>query len=531
MKHPSPHRAPVRPAPGSVPRLAGRVLLGLASILLAGRVHQDTVAAPPLKTLPAYAPGFPLLFPRPVDIRPREGSVVAADLDRDGRSELIASIPSGVLVVIEEGGTMRPGWPRRFPGWPQPIYPVGAPGVGDLDGDGVDEVVTCVISGASPNRTVLLFAIRADGSDLPGWPVVLPASGAQSAYSPAATLVVDLDGDGRAEVVRALGLAEVWAFDGGGLPLPGWPFRPGPDASGRRLAINASPSAADLDGDGRPEVLVVESGYAPRLMAIDFLGRLLPHFPIQLGEIVERQSPSAGDLDGDGRAEVVQATLPVMDNLLQPLRAPGVESTEIGPSVPAALHSLRGDGTEMSGWPFPLGADASWGAFLADLDGDGRPEVLQGDGNALYALDAGGTLLKGFPVMVHRGFSRSQAEQASQWAVADLDLDGRLEFVQARSNILDGWTQLRLLALRLGGQPVHGFPFTIDGLQAASQPIAVDLTGDRRPEVAILVTEGTNGGWRLLAWDVSRAGRAAGIAPSTGDWRTPPLTVVGTVPP
>jgi hypothetical protein len=266
-------------------------------------------------------------------------------------------------------------------------------------------------------------------------------------------------------------------------------------------------------------------------LAIDVLGRLLPQFPITLGEIVERQSPSAGDLDGDGRAEVVQATLPVMDDLLQPLRSPGVESTGIGPNVPAALHSLRGDGTEVSGWPFPLGADASWGAFLADLDGDGRPEVLQGDGNALYALDAGGALLKGFPIMVHHGFSRSQSEQASQWAVADLDLDGRPEFVQARSNILDGWTQLRLLALRLGGQPVHGFPFTLDGLEAASQPIAVDLTGDRRPEVAILATEGTNGGWRLLAWDVSRPSRAIGSAPSKGDWRTPPLTVVGTVAP
>jgi len=531
MKHPSPQRACGRPVPGSIPRLAGLALLALASILLPDPTPRDPVAAPPLKTLPSYAPGFPLLFPRPVDIRPREGSVVAADLDRDGRPELIASVPSGVLVVLGEGGVMRPGWPRRFQEWPQPTYAVGAPGVGDLDGDGVDEVVICVVSGPSPGRTVLLFAIRADGSDLPGWPIVVPATGAQAAYSPAATLVVDLDGDGRAEVVRALGLGEVWAFDGGGLLLPGWPFRSAPDAWGRRLSINASPSAADLDGDGRPEVLVVESGLAPRLMAIDFMGHMLPHFPIQLGEIVERQSPSAGDLDGDGRAEVVQATLPADDDLFQPLRAPGAESADIGPSVPAALHSLRADGTEVSGWPFPLGAAASWGASLADLDGDGRPEVLQGDGNALYALDAGGALLQGFPIMVHRSFARSQSEQASQWAVADLDLDGQPEFVQARSNLLDGWTQLRLLALRLGGQPAHGFPFTLDGLQAASQPIAVDLTGDRRPEVAILATEGTNGGWRLLAWDVSRDRRVAGTAPSTGDWRLPPLTVVGTVPP
>jgi len=497
--------------------MVGPAIVAGVSLLFFAPATREPSAATPLKLLPSYAPGFPLLFPRPVDIRPRQGSVVAGDLDGDGREELIASVPSGTLVAIGAGGAMMAGWPRRFDHLPQPAYPVGAPGVGDLDGDGNGEVVVCVTSGMPEDRAALIFAIQSDGSDLPGWPIRVSVTGTPVACSPSSTLVTDFDGDGRAEVVRVIGTSEVWAFDGWGRPLPGWPFRPGPDATGRRLSINAAPAAADLDGDGLPEVLIVESGLAPRLLALDDLGRPLPDFPVQLREIVDRQAPVAGDLDGDGLAEIVQATLPFIGDLLQAPQPVSLESPSPGPAIPAALHTLRRDGSEMPGWPFPLGTGAAWGALLADVDGDGRTEVLQGDGNNLYALDAGGSLVPGFPLTVHRTFTRSQGEQASQWVVTDLDLDDRPDFLQARSNLYAGSTQLRLLAMRHGGQPVRGFPFTLDGLQAASHPIALDLTGDRRPEVAILATEGTNGGWRLLAWDLSGdvLGRLAGPRPGT----------------
>lgn len=513
----SPHRARRRPPRRPPSRLAGPAIAVILSFLVLSPPPRDPSAATPIRLLPAYAPGFPILFPRPVDIRPREGAVAAADLDGDGQAELIASVPSGALVAVGAGGAMLPGWPRRFDRLPPPAYPVGAPGVGDLDGDGEGEIVACVTSGTPPGRAVMLFAVRGDASDLPGWPIAVPVADALAACPPSATLVVDLDGDGRAEVVGAFGRSEIWAFDGRGLPLPGWPFRPAADPLGRRLSINASPRAADLDGDRLPEVLIVESGLAPRLMALDRLGRLLPHFPVRLEEIVDRQAPAAGDLDADGLAEIVQATLPVLEDVLLAPQTPGAESAEIQPSVPAALHALRHDGSETPGWPFPLCAGAAWGALLADIDGDGRPEVVQGDGKDLYALDAGGAPLHGFPITVHRPFARSQGEQASQWEIADLDLDGRPDFLQARSNLYAGWTQLRILALQRGGAPVRGFPFTLDGLQAASHPVAIDLTGDRRPEVAILATEGTNGGWRLLAWDLAgkAMGRLAGSRPGT----------------
>ena len=474
-------------------------------------------AAATLRNLPPYAPGFPRLFPRPVDIRPREGSVLAADLDADGKPELIAAVPSGFVTVVGTGGKTLRGWPRGFSSLPPPAYPVGAPGVGDLDGDGTSEVVFCVSSGWG-TRATYLVAVRADGTDLPGWPLMVPSDDLYTACSPGATLVADLDGDGRAEVARSASPGTVWVFNADGEARPGWPFRSPLDAQGRKRYVNADLAAADLDGDGRPEIVFVESGFTPRLTALDAAGRMMPGFPIRLQEVVDRQAPAAGDLDGDGRAEIAQATLPFSLDLisgppeLSSLKPPPVPD----PAIPAQMHSLHQDGSEARGWPKLLDGGAAWGALLADLDSDGQPEIVLGDGDRLFAWSADGTEMNGFPFAIHRDFPHAQSERLSQWSVADLDRDGRLDFLQARSLVDAGTTQMRLLGLRSGGQPMRGFPFTLDGLEAASNPVAVDLTGDGYPEIAILATEGTNGGWRLLAWDVwgDRHGRPPGIHPT-----------------
>jgi len=363
-----------------------------------------------------------------------------------------------------------------------------------------------------------LFAVQADGSDLPGWPVLVPSEDLSTACSPGATLVADLDGDGRAEVARSASPGIVWVFNADGGVRPGWPFRSAPDAQGRMRYINADPAAADLDGDGRPEIVLVESGFTPRLTALDQAGHMMPGFPIRLQEVVDRQAPAGGDLDGDGRAEIAQATLPFsLDLITTPpedvsLKPPPVPE----PTIPARMHSLHKDGTEALGWPIPLDGGAAWGAVLADLNQDGLPEILQGDGDRLFAWSADGTAADGFPITVHHDFPKGSDEMLSQWSVADLDRDGRLDFLQARSLVALGTTQMLLVGLRSGGQSMRGFPFTLDGLEAASNPVAVDLTGDGYPEIAILATEGTNGGWRLLAWDLwgGRHGRPAGIHPT-----------------
>jgi FG-GAP-like repeat len=444
---------------------------------------------------PAFATGFPVPFHRTTDPRPREGTVTAADLDGDGHPELIVTIPAGLVTVLRPDGTVLPGWPRQFDDLPQPAYPYGEPGIGDLDGDGIPDVVTCVVSGGYPPRSYL-YAMHADGGDLAGWPVEVDVPGAGGvACSPAATLIADLDGDGMMEVARGMSLGVVVAYDGDGRPLPGWPVRLGPDATGHLRGINADLATGDLDGDGRMEVVFIESGLAPRMVAVSGTGHILHGFPRSIPEVVGRQAPVAGDLDGDGIPELVQATFPVSDQGVVP--EPGVE-----PAAPASLHVLRADGTPLPGWPRTLDAGGPWGSLLLDVDGDGRTDILQQDGDRLDALDASGARLPGFPHVVHRDFLRAQTVEQSPWVISDLDGDGRPDFLQVRSDIYDGASYLRVFGLRNSGQTLKGFPFEVGGLLSASRPVLADLDGDGVDDLILLATEGTNGSWTLLAWDL-----------------------------
>jgi hypothetical protein len=137
-----------------------------------------------------------------------------------------------------------------------------------------------------------------------------------------------------------------------------------------------------------------------------------------------------------------------------------------------------------------------------DLDRDGFAEIVQDDGDRLVAFNAWGEILKGYPVSLHHDFRRSQSLLVSPWVATDLDGDGIPELLTSRSNVYGGSTDLRLFGLRGTGRPLRGFPFTVEGLLAASPLVTADLTADGVPELILLTTAGANGGWRLIAWDL-----------------------------
>jgi Subtilase family/FG-GAP-like repeat len=105
------------------------------------------------------------------------GGVAAGDLDGDRRTEVVAGSLAGKLYVWEQDGSRRAGFPvRTDPRFSarsardrfnrlQPGL-LAAPVLADLDGDGLLEIVA-----AAMDRHVYVW--RADGSQQPGWPVLV----------------------------------------------------------------------------------------------------------------------------------------------------------------------------------------------------------------------------------------------------------------------------------------------------------------------------------------------------------------------
>lgn len=142
--------------------------------------------------------------------------LVGVDIDRvpDGNLELIVSDPAANTIHCYDLSG------HELPGWP---VTTGAnlPGpvaVGDLDGDGYPEVMAVDASGA-------VHRWNRNGVEPPGWPVSMV-----DRYGPYATggsgspLVADVDGDGRPEVIVALNNGLIVALGANGLTRPGWPL-------------------------------------------------------------------------------------------------------------------------------------------------------------------------------------------------------------------------------------------------------------------------------------------------------------------
>ena len=291
------------------------------------------------------------------------------DLNGDGRAEHVITSPWGIGVLEEAGASMQglvcqPNG-TRFGGWLLNTADNQIGPIADLDGDGKAEVVITSPWGIGvlhlAGATFTAPFMVANGSMLGNWTL----NTGSDTFGPAA----DFDGDGHAEllVTGASGMA-ILKLVGGNLTTimmqPNEAF-----LGGWRLEtnINNVVAAADFDGDGKAELLMT-SPWGIGLLKLN--GGTMATIAIQpngtrfggwLLDTSNNHIGRAADFDGDHRAEVV-VTSPWGVGILK----------LAGNSFNALM--LQPNGTRFGGWLLDTFHNKIGPA--ADFDGDGKAELL-----------------------------------------------------------------------------------------------------------------------------------------------------------
>jgi outer membrane protein assembly factor BamB len=323
-----------------------------------------------------------VLWKRKSEGGPLDASVAIVDLDGDRKPEILAADSStGTLFCI--GGDGKDRWTLKLPNSTD-----SPPAVGDLDGDGVLEIV--VGSMWKRNGSGDLSVFRADTRKLV-WSREIRGC-VQSE-----PCLIDLDGDGKLEVIAASwrGDNAVHAFAHDGKEL--WTFETmdRDDDRGRHLGMYHGVTAGRIEKGGPIRIaLGTCSSNRGTLFVLDAGGKLA--WKERLGEYLFAPTAMA-DLDSDGRMEIL---------------AFGSNS-----------HAFTADGRRL--WKAPVGTLR--GPAIADVDGDGDLDlVMATHDRKAVALDGptGRTLWS-----VDLTCGRDRREEAnSAPLIADFDGDGALDF-------------------------------------------------------------------------------------------------------
>jgi Subtilase family len=241
-------------------------------------------------------------WPRSLGRTDGAASPALADLDGDNRAELIVATSDGVVHAYEPNGREARGWPVR--GDRLPLHRGGrafrtgganagaagaflaSPAVGDLDRDGVPEVVAADYEGriyvwSATGRRLRTLRANPRFSGKPLKPFVDVRKGPRNRTNHgflASPVLADLDGDdgGRLEIVAAAMDRNVYAFNDDGSAVKGFPvlvvdpakvasvdrttravrFKAGTGPELNQGAIVDTPAVGDIAGDGRPEIVV-----------------------------------------------------------------------------------------------------------------------------------------------------------------------------------------------------------------------------------------------------------------------------------
>ena len=370
----------------------------------------------------------------------------------------------------------------------QPGYDdiMAAPAVGNLDddnGDGrvdaddIPDVVFTNFAGGAYSSAGALTAIRGDGTGTL-WSVTAP--GGYTIYSSSGVALGDLDGNGTVEVCvsgTTVGVVCVNGADGSFL----W-------AAGSEIHGYGCPAIADLEGDGRAEVIFGRQvfDFAGNTVFVGTEGHGGPHYmsyavdwdddgelEIVAGRTVyetdgsvlwsdpsNNDASAVGDFDGDGRPDLVRVgsgmvrlnlndgsevwstSIPGGGNGGPPTVADfdGDGEVEVGVAGLAYYTMFDTDGSVLWSNPTSDYSSSQTGSSVFDFEGDGASEVVYADEHNLWIYEGATGAVR----MQQDGHASGTLMEYP--LIADVDNDGSTEIIVASNDYTySGWNGITVL--------------------------------------------------------------------------------------
>jgi hypothetical protein len=341
---------------------------------------------------------------------------------------------------------------------------------GDLTGDGKPELV--VINSGNTSSLIILGNISTLGGPV--------AFGAPTVFTPTAgydgaryVSIADMDGNGWLDlVVPSFDLSTVGVFLNSGtgtvstaLTLTG------------SFATGAGPigvATGDLDGDGKPDIVTsndlassvsVFRNTSTNINAVSFAGK--QDYDVSAPNQVFHVA--LADIDNDGKLDIIAG------------RDAGVNSKVVllrNTSVPGSISFAAK--VEIAG------PSAPWTIVPGDLNGDGLTDFVVGAGGSSATEIFAYTKLASGGALTNLGTTQLNVSQANvAIGLADLNGDGKPDVISGTRDAVPGYHTYIYPNTTTGTTTSFGTRLDLPGSYDPFSTLATDLNGDGRPDIVM----------------------------------------------